>query len=47
MYAVKCGADSKNKVKKIRESYFTKIEFEENKNCLDGERYQEECVHYV
>ena len=42
MYASKNGDDNKNKLKGHSKSYSKKIEFEEYKNCLDGEKYQEE-----
>ena len=35
MYAFKCGADSKNKLKGVSKSQSKKIKFEENKKCLD------------
>ena len=47
MYAFKCGDDSKNKMKDISKSKSNNIKFEEYKNCLDGEVYQQECHNYV
>ena len=47
MYAFKCGIDSKNKLKGISESQSKTIKFEENKKCLDGEDYQQECNNYI
>ena len=43
MYSFKCGADSKNKIKRVSKSYSKNIEFEEYKKCLDGEKLREEC----
>ena len=42
-YAFKCGNDSKNKLKSISKSYSKNFKFDEYKNCLDGEKYQEQC----
>ena len=47
MYSFKCGDDSKNKRKGVSNSYSKNIKFEEYKNCLDGEKYQEECENYI
>ena len=47
MYAVKCGDDSKNKLKGISKSQPKHIKFEEFKKCLDGEEYQRECNNYI
>ena len=46
-YAFKCGDDSKNKLKGVSKSQSKNINFEEYKNCLDGEDYQQECDNYV
>ena len=47
MYAFKRGDDSKNKLKGVSKSQSKNIKFEKYKNCLDGEKYQEECENYV
>ena len=47
MYAIKCGNDSKNKLKGISKSQSKNIKFEEYKKCLDGEEYQQECDNYI
>ena len=47
MYAFKCGDDSKNKLEGISKSQSKIIKFEEDKKCLDGEEYQQECDNYV
>ena len=47
MYAIKCGDDSKNKLKGISKSQSKNIKFEEYKKCLDGEDYQQECDNYI
>ena len=47
MYAFKCGDDSKNKLKGISKSQSKNNKFEDNKKCLDGEDYQQECDNYV
>ena len=47
MYAFKCGDDSKNKLKGNSKSQSKIIKFEEYKNCLDGEDYQQECDNYI
>ena len=46
MYAFKCGADSKIKLKGISKSRSKFTKFEEYKNCLDGREYQRECNNY-
>ena len=43
MYPFKCENDSENRKKSISKPQSKKIEFEENKNCLDGKKYQQEC----
>ena len=43
MYAIKCGNDSKNKLKSVSKSQSKHFKFEEYKNFLDGEEYQNEC----
>ena len=35
-----------NKLKGISRSFSTKIKFEEHKQCLDAEEYQQECDKY-
>ena len=47
MYAFKCGGNSKKKLKGISKSQSKNIKFEECKNCLDGEDYQQECDNYI
>ena len=47
MYAFKCGKHSKNKSKGISKSQSKNIKFEEDKDCLDGKKYQEECESYM
>ena len=47
MYAFKCGDDSKNKLKGISKSQSKNIKLEENKKCLDGEEYQQDCDNYI
>ena len=47
MYAYKCGNGRKNKLKGVSKSQSKNIEFEEYKNCLDGQEYQRECNKYV
>ena len=47
MYAFKCENDNKNKLKIISNFQSKHIEFDENKNCLDGEDYQKECDKYI
>ena len=47
MYAFKCGDDSKNKLKDISKRRSKKIKFKEDKNCLDGKKYQEECNNCI
>ena len=46
-YAFKCGLDSKKKLKVISKSYSKNIKFGEYKNCLEGEKYQEEVENYI
>ena len=46
-YAFKCGNNGKNLLKAISKSYSKIIKFDEYKNCLDGENYQEECNNYI
>ena len=47
MYEVRCGNDSKNKLKGFPKSQSKNIKFEEYKKCSVGERYQEECNNYI
>ena len=47
MYAIRCGDDSKNKLKGVSKSQSKNFKFEEYKNSLDGEKYQEECNNYI
>ena len=42
IYALKCGVDSKKKSKGVSKSYSKDIKIDEKK-CLDGGKYQEEC----
>ena len=46
MYAFKCGDDSKN-LKGISQTYAKDNKFGENKKCLDGQEYQQECDNYL
>ena len=46
-YAFRCGEDSKNKLKGISQSYLKNNNFDEYKNSLDGEEYQQECDNYI
>ena len=48
-YSFKCNdnIENKNKMKGISKSQSKHIEFEEYKNCLDGEEYQKECNNYI
>ena len=43
MYALKCGDDSKNRLKGISKSYSENIKFEDYYNCLFGGEHQQEC----
>ena len=43
-YSFKCGDDNKSEFKGISKSQTKHIESVENKNCLNGEIYQQECV---
>ena len=47
MYAFKCGADSRSKLKGISKNQSKNNKFEDYKKCLDGEKYQEECNNYI
>ena len=47
MYALKCGNDSKNKLKGISQSQSKHIKFEEYKKSLDGENCQRESNKYI
>ena len=47
MYALKCGDDSKNKLKGISKAQSKNIKFEDDKKCLDGKEYQRECDNYI
>ena len=47
MHAFKSGDDSKNKVKSIGKFQAKHINFDEHKNCLDGEDYQKQCDNYI
>ena len=47
MYSFKCEGDSKNKLKGVSKPYSKNIKFEEYKQRLDGEKYQEECEIYI
>ena len=46
MYAIKCGDDSKNKLKGSSKSQSKLFKIEEYKKCLDGEEYKRECNIY-
>ena len=43
-YALKCGDNSKSKLKGISKSYSKNIEFEELKNCLDSEKNKKSVI---
>ena len=45
--AFECGHESKNKMKRINKSYSKNIRFDEHKECLKGEEYEEECDNYI
>ena len=47
MYALKCGDDSKKKLKGISKSQSKHNKFEEYKKCLDVKEYQRECNIYI
>ena len=47
MYALKCGEDSKIKLKGKLISQIKNIKFEERKKCLDGNNYPKECDNYL
>ena len=47
MYDIKCGDESKNKLKGISKAQSKNIKFEEYKICLDGEELENECVIYI
>ena len=47
MCSVKCGNDSKNKLKGISKSQSTYIKFEEYYNCLPGGEYQKDGDNYI
>ena len=49
MYAFKCKdkEEDKNKLKGISKSQSKNIKFEEYKNCLNGEKFENECVNYI
>ena len=47
MYSFKCGDDSKNNIKGVTKSYSKYIKLEDYKQCLDGEKNQEECENYI
>ena len=47
MFAFNFGAGSKDKLKAISKSYSGTINFEQNKNCLDGEKYQSKSNDYI
>ena len=47
MYAFKCDDDSKNEVKGVCKSQLENFEFDENRNCLNGEEYQRECNNFI
>ena len=46
MFACKCGADSKNKMKCICKPHSKNFKSEDFKKCLDGEKYQSECNNF-
>ena len=49
MYAFKCKdkEEDKNKLKGISKSQSKNIKFEEYKKCLNGEKFENECVNYI
>ena len=49
MYAFKCKdkEEDKNKLKGISKSKSKSIKFEEYKKCLNGEKFENECVKYI
>ena len=48
MYAAfKCGYDSEQKLEGISQSYSENINFDEYKNCSDGQDYRKCCDNYV
>ena len=47
LYSFKCRDDSKNKLGGISQSHSKNIKFDEYKNCLDGEEYQQESDIYI
>ena len=46
-YSFKCGDKNTNKLKSSSNFYSENNNFEENKKCLDGEKYQMECDNYL
>ena len=49
MYAFKCKdkEEDKNKLKGISKSQSKNIKFEEYKKCLNGEKFENECINYI
>ena len=47
MYALKCGDDSKKKLKGNSKSQSKKIKFGKNYKCLFGGKHQQECDNYI
>ena len=47
MYFLKCGGESRNKIKDLSISYSKNVKFEEYKKYLDGEEYEKECDNYI
>ena len=49
MYAFKCKdkEEDKNKLKGISKSQSKNIKFEEYEKCLNGEKFENECVNYI
>ena len=46
-YAFRCGNDSKNKLKGVCKSQSENFKFKGYKECLDGEKYQQDCDNYI
>ena len=46
MYSLKCGNNSKNRLKGVSKSQSKHIKFEECYNCLFGGEYQKDCDKY-
>ena len=46
-YSFKCDGKNANKLRGISKSCSKKMNFEEDKKCLDGEEYQKESNNYI